>query len=322
MSQYDLIREGVERIDLIYKAMAIALADRMTGVLTDDPITLADARRFERIVRRTLRPFYGPARARAASGRIFRDIAQSTAFASGRTVFDVMDGMDRAMRSTDPGRWAQVRSSMASMDEGDGFARMWVEFGGPHAQEVRRVRAGFIQPNTPWAGSRLSDRVWDMGVRQRNDIFKRIRVGVRRGESVRTIADHIVKYMDPDYAPIRYEREGRIVRKVRTRTPHGTSAARRLVRTEVQRAAHESTREFVDTIPVSGAGMRWRLSAAHPRIDICDSLARGGTRGYGPGVYRPQDFPAIPHPQCLCSAEPVMPPREVVLNELWARYMS
>lgn len=47
--------------------------------------------------------------------------------------------------------------------------------------------------------------------------------------------------------------------------------------------------------------MRWALSGAHPRPDICDDYAEED-QGYGEGVYPLGALPAYPaHPRCLCA---------------------
>lgn len=47
-------------------------------------------------------------------------------------------------------------------------------------------------------------------------------------------------------------------------------------------------------------GVRWTLSPAHPRPDICDVCAGQDLHGLGPGGYPADDVPER-HPSCLCS---------------------
>lgn len=323
--QYQLIWEAIADVDAINRAAAWEIWEAVSGMESGRGMTVAEADRARRIVDRALRPVYGASRARATSSDMFRSIADTSSFASEQTLRDYVLALDKSMRNVDDARWRQVVGRIVADPEADDLARVWADLGGPYATEVRRGRARFIDPNRRWVdpnGYRLSDRVWQAGVRVRNAIDTRIRIGVRRGESPLTIAKRIEKYLNPDYAPLMYTRDGRVLRKrvPGARDPHGASAARRLARTEVQHAAHEATVRFVDAVDVPGAGVKWALSNAHPKIDICDSLARASSLGYPPGVYRPQEFPNIPHPQCLCSSQPVMPSREAVLDHLFARY--
>jgi len=46
-------------------------------------------------------------------------------------------------------------------------------------------------------------------------------------------------------------------------------------------------------------GVRWKLSGAHPRPDICDVLANQDLYGLGPGGYPADKVPAR-HPSCMC----------------------
>lgn len=50
-------------------------------------------------------------------------------------------------------------------------------------------------------------------------------------------------------------------------------------------------------------GIKWNLSASHPKYDyleICERYALKNHSGIGTGVYRPQNLPKLPHPNCLC----------------------
>lgn len=51
-------------------------------------------------------------------------------------------------------------------------------------------------------------------------------------------------------------------------------------------------------------GVRWTLSPAHPRPDICDLLANQDLHGLGPGGY-PLDAVPERHTSCLCQLSPI-----------------
>ena len=321
MDQYAAIRAAIAAVDALLRQAAVTIATRV-ALVGDGPITPAQARRVRALIRAELAPLYGPSRARAVAGALYREIARAHQLTAQTTYGDIVRELDRTLAGVDAATWATTRAAV--LEASDDLGRLWGDLGGPATAEVRRTRATFVDVNRRWVdGSRyrLSDAIWEAGLRTRNDIDKRIRIGLRRGESPLTIARRIEKYLNPDYASLRYEAGGRIVRRYRS-TPNAASAARRLARTEVQHAAHAATVAFVDDLAIPGAGVQWTLSNAHPRIDICDDLARRSSRGYPRGVYRPEDFPQIPHPQCLCGARPVLPDPAIVLEAIQRRYAA
>nr|DAS52402.1 MAG TPA: minor capsid protein [Caudoviricetes sp.] len=51
---------------------------------------------------------------------------------------------------------------------------------------------------------------------------------------------------------------------------------------------------------------KWRLSARHPRFDICDFYANADLYGLGKGVYPKDKLPTLPaHPHCMCHIQPL-----------------
>lgn len=75
--------------------------------------------------------------------------------------------------------------------------------------------------------------------------------------------------------------------------------ARRIARTEVAHAYHESDRTMSEKSPIV-KGIQWNLSPRHPKPDICDVYAKHDFHGMGPGVYPPEYLPPLPHPHDLC----------------------
>ncbi len=148
----------------------------------------------------------------------------------------------------------------------------------PLAQYDRLHR--WVDPN----GYRLSDRVWQAGVRSRLRVDALVAEGVRNGTSALDISRAIERFVLPNRAPLR------------TAKPYGTDASfdgMRLARTEIT-AAHGRTtlaaaraNPYVDRVD-------WRLSASHPKTDHCDANAAGGP-------YTLDRVPSYPdHPFCLC----------------------
>lgn len=76
--------------------------------------------------------------------------------------------------------------------------------------------------------------------------------------------------------------------------------AERIARTEIARAwADGFYAETLDDPDV--VGYRWKLSARHPKFDVCDLHANADLYGLGPGVYPKDKMPVYPaHPHCTC----------------------
>lgn len=72
-----------------------------------------------------------------------------------------------------------------------------------------------------------------------------------------------------------------------------------IARTETSSAFLEAHKQRAMKAPWV-KGIKWNLSASHPRVDICDTLATQDLFGLGPGVYKPEALPGLPHPQCKC----------------------
>jgi hypothetical protein len=78
-------------------------------------------------------------------------------------------------------------------------------------------------------------------------------------------------------------------------------------------ARHESVEAFRDVAIKQSqdqpwtVGVRWTLSSAHPRPDVCDVYASADSYGLGPGGYPSDSVPAR-HPSCLCSMVSIADP--------------
>lgn len=148
----------------------------------------------------------------------------------------------------------------------------------------------FVDPN----GYTLSDRVWRTSISVRSRIDLLLDYHISRGTSAVKIAELLEDFLTPG------------TKSIKTRTPYGREgsyAARRLARTEITAAAGRGVVNASQANPFVD-GIRWRLSASHPKFDICDIHASGGDNG--DGVYSPGNVPTYPpHPHCLCSLLPV-----------------
>jgi hypothetical protein len=99
-------------------------------------------------------------------------------------------------------------------------------------------------------------------------------------------------------------------RYILPQTPGGASyAAMRLGRTEINNAFHTTqTRSYAKQPWITG--VKWNVSGSHPRPDICNEYADNDHDDLGAGVFRPNNVPGKPHPQCLCHITAVTVSRE------------
>lgn len=127
-----------------------------------------------------------------------------------------------------------------------------------------------------------------------------VNAALARGASARELADDVRKYIRPD-------------------VKGGVSyAAMRLGRTELNNAFHAQQVQTGISEPWT-TGLLWNLSGSHPRPDECneyaDSVHYLGGRA---GVYKPEEVPAKPHPNCLCFTTPEVDDRETFIKNFEA----
>lgn len=146
-------------------------------------------------------------------------------------------------------------------------------------------------------GIQLSPRVYRNRELTNGLLARRIDRGIALGKSAREIARDVSSLIRPD---------------VRGGVSY---AAMRLGRTELNNAFHTTSVSIARSQPWV-EGMKWELSGSHPTADICDEFAERNEDGLGPGVYRTENVPAKPHPQCLCYTTTVTVGREQFINSL------
>ena len=123
--------------------------------------------------------------------------------------------------------------------------------------------------------------------------------GILQGKSAREIATDVRYLIRPD---------------VRGGVSY---AAKRLGRTELNNAFHETTRRAGAAQPWV-EGMKWHLSGSHPRPDECNRLAESDSYRMGEGVYPSERVPPKPHPQCLCYISPITKSNKDFLDDLFS----
>lgn len=143
----------------------------------------------------------------------------------------------------------------------------------------------------------LSERIYRTRVWMDGRLGRMIDSALLRGLTAREFAAEARAWFNPD-------------------VPGGTRyAALRLARTEINNAFHAVSVNNADEKPWVEF-MKWHLSRSHPKPDVCDQYARGGTRGNG--LYAPRDVPRKPHPHCFCYVTQVAPDEDQFLDRLVA----
>lgn len=155
-------------------------------------------------------------------------------------------------------------------------------------------------------GLNLSDRIWNTIDPFRHQLEAGLGLGISTGQSAKSLAKDLKQYLwEPDrlYRRVRTS-NGKLKLSNAAKAYHpgqgvyrsSVKNAQRLTRSENNMAYRTADHERWKALPFV-IGIEVRLSAQHPRYDICDVCA---------GRY-PKDFKFTGwHPQCLCHAIPVM----------------
>lgn len=195
----------------------------------------------------------------------------------------------------------------------DPAVRRFLEMTRAGAARRREIALAYDDART-WvdpSGRRLSDRLWRVRQSVRAGIDAEIRTAILRGTDALQLAKQLNHYLTPVGAQPRTKAPGR--------GGQGSYAARRLARTEITRALGQATLTAAAANPMVD-GIRWRLSASHPKQDVCDDHA-GHDEGMGKGVWPKRRVPRFPpHPYCLCVLLQVTPSRDEALARIRAQY--
>jgi hypothetical protein len=179
------------------------------------------------------------------------------------------------------GRKPPTRRTQISSDFGGGRRR-------PPKSPINPSASGFGKHFSP---SNLSPRVWKLSNVYKATIKSTLVKGLRDGTSAKDLAKVLVKNLrNPQGTPSPGQGVYQSPRK----------NAERLARTEINLAYEWADFDRWQTLWFV-IGIEVRLSASHPKYDICDQMV---------GQY-PKDF-LFPgwHPNCLCVAVPVMADEE------------
>jgi hypothetical protein len=321
-----LTKQAVEAVDTVFRALAARLT---VYTRTFGPLTRETLPRFRLGVRRILAPIFGLTQTASQTAALFTTISGALAPAFDAPFRQVFTRLRSVVQRRDPGLWDMLDRKLLLGPDSDRMSLAYRLLYGPQVDKARLRRALGFDPNRVWVKGdgtpyRLSDRVWATGRDVRRAIDDRIQLALRNGEDALSLAKDLDRYVNPDYAPVKYLKDGRIVRRNMTLAPDrggwGGTRSRALARTEISRAHAQATVEAAkDTLGVTG--LQYSLSGRHPRTDRCDDLARADNYGLGNGVYPVDQAPRTPqHPQCLCLLSPVTASREDTINMIIAKY--
>lgn len=151
-----------------------------------------------------------------------------------------------------------------------------------------------LQDLTPiWRDGRnfdLDDRIWSNRLGARESIDRILRDGIASGASIDDVADELIRYVRPTYAPYGGGR--------------AQYAANRLANNEMRRAHSLSERQVSMTDPLGGF-LKFRTAATHIHVDPCTEIANEPSE-HGRGVYPADECPLPPiHVGCRCEVEQV-----------------
>lgn len=166
-------------------------------------------------------------------------------------------------------------------------------------------------------GLNLSQRIYKTGEQLKGELEAGLGLGISKGQSAASMSRDLKQYLkDPDklFRRVRDEEGNLQLSKNAKSFNPGQGVYRssfkninRLTRTETNMAYRQADMLRYDQTPFI-LGYEVRLSAQHPRFDICDLMA---------GEY-PSTFNFIGwHPQCLCYTVPIL-----MNNEQFAAYQK
>ncbi len=156
-------------------------------------------------------------------------------------------------------------------------------------------------------GLQLSDRLWRVDQATRDSLRAAVEGAIARGESSAQAAQRYLREGAPVPDALRAGMAagqpgaiGRAVESLLTENATGNPdyLLQRVLRTEINRAYTESYVATVAQHP-DVVGVKFNLSPAHPRPDICDLYASANLYGLGEGVYPPGQHPYPAHPNTL-----------------------
>lgn len=194
------------------------------------------------------------------------------------------------------GRQDAAAAAVESVYPGDALRRVLpaddLDYMLRSARETARRGAATVESRVGLSQVPLAESVYHNEQLAMGKIDEIVNSALASGASAAELARDVRAYIRPDVrGGVRY-------------------AALRLGRTELNNAFHaQQVQEGIKT-PWT-LGLKWELSGSHPRPDECNEYADNvHYEGGDAGVFKPEDVPAKPHPNCLCFTTPVVDSRD------------
>lgn len=221
-----------------------------------------------------------------------------------------------------------------NIDVGSGYSKSMtidiIEKAGIKNITKSTVNDVFFKMNTNaveamWSRSRyglnLSEQIWNKNQNYRKSINNILISGVASGEDCVTVAKGIENYVKKGKKSFA-ENYPNMMARMPGRIPKDVSyEALRLARTEMTSAYGMGVMKSAHLNPAT-LGVKYMLSASHPRYDICDPITMADDYGLGPGGYPLDQAPLYPfHPNCLCIMTTINEDPDLLLERLreWER---
>jgi hypothetical protein len=178
------------------------------------------------------------------------------------------------------------------------------------ALQINRAALQFVRTHIEADGLQLSDRIWRIDRQARDLINNAVESAVIRGQGAAEAARELLQKgqaVTAELADKMGEANAQTIAKGASELLTGSGSpmdnAMRVMRTEINRA-HGTSYAAAALAHPDAAGVRYKLSPAHPRPDICDLLSSQNLHGLGPGVYPTVEDSGWPaHPNILSFLE-------------------
>lgn len=204
------------------------------------------------------------------------------------------------------------RAARLGVVPGDALAVAVDMPGSAAAQRIAQDAVRFVERFIAKDGLQLSDRLWRMDTAARQTLQNAVTRAVVSGQNAAAAARDLLSRGEPvgrDVTDKMQEASAtRLSNQVRAMVKgegNPMANAMRVMRTETNRAHGEAFIASMLKHPEL-AGLRFQLSPAHPRPDICDLLSIQNLHGLGAGVYPDRvSLPWPAHPNTLSFVSPV-----------------
>lgn len=153
--------------------------------------------------------------------------------------------------------------------------------------------------NRDYSGKTLSKRIWEISDSTGKSIKEVLKSGIAEKQGAIQLANSLEKYVKNGKKTFAREYPN-MMKRIEYLPENLNYEGLRLARTEMVGAFSKSNRERGQNNPFV-VGMRYQLSPAHPKKDICDTMVEQDLYGLGPGCYPLDNLPDYPfHPNCIC----------------------